>query len=400
MDKKAVLTEEYAGQSRALLVMGIVLVALNLRPALTTVGPLVGMIRQSLHISNGVAGLLTTIPLLAFALLSILAPKIERVIGIEKAIFTGILLILIGILIRPIGTVLPLIFGTILIGSGIAMGNVLLPGIIKRRFSDRPGLMTSVYTTVMASFAGIGSGASIPLAQGLGLGWQKTLLVWGVLTLLAIICWLPQLRLPRRKSQANNHVLTTNSSIWVSQVAWQVTGFLGLQSFLYYCLITWLPEILHSTGLSLDLSGWMVFIMQFVGLPATFLAPVFADRLQSQIGLVLGVGGFYIGGIVLLLIPGSMFATLIGILLVGIAQGASISLALTFLSLRTKTAEQASALSGMAQSLGYLLASVGPFLLGSLFDALQAWTIPLVTMLLVAICMTFVGVFAGRDQKV
>lgn len=383
-----------------LLIAGVVLIACNLRPAITTVGPLVGAIRQDLGISNGTAGLLTTIPLLAFAILSFMAPRIARFLGNERALFSGLILILIGIAVRPIGWIPMLFFGTILIGAGVALGNVLLPGLIKKRFADRPGLMTSLYTTVMAGFAAVGSGLSVPLAQGLGFGWRMTLLIWGVLTIAAIGVWLPQLRHKMTKPQADIGSMGATRSLWLSPLAWQVTGFMGLQSFLFYCSITWFPEILKDGGLSLNAAGWVVSLMQILGLPATFLAPVLAERMRHQVSLVIGIGVIYGVGILCLILPAPIGIAVFGTMMVGIAQGASISLALTFLNIRTKNAESASALSGMAQSIGYLLAAMGPFLIGALYDALHTWTTALILLLIVAVIMTVCGLFAGRDRVV
>ncbi len=397
--ERSIESNEAKGQGRALLIAGVVLIACNLRPAITTVGPLMDAIRQDIGISNGIAGLLTTIPLLAFAVLSIMAPRIARLMGNERALFAGLILLLIGIVIRPLGWIPLLFLGTILIGAGVALGNVLLPGLIKKRFSDNPGLMTSLYTTVMAGFAAVGSGLSVPLAEGLGLGWKNTLLIWGILAIVALAFWLPQLRHRATKPQAAR-MGEGARPLWRSPLAWQVTGFMGLQSFAFYTSITWFPEILKHSGLSLGAAGWVVSLMQIIGLPATFLAPVLADRLRNQTSLVIALGIIYCVGVLCMMVSAPVGVIVLGTMLVGIAQGGSISLALTFLSIRTKTHEQAAALSGMAQSIGYLLAAIGPFLIGALYDDLHSWTVPLIVLLVAGVIMTACGMFAGRDRVV
>ncbi|GAA0468147.1 MFS transporter [Alkalibacillus silvisoli] len=382
-----------------LLIIGIIFVAFNLRPSITAVGPLISDIRSDTGMSNSLAGMLTTLPLLAFAGLSILTPKIAQKFGNEITILFGLILLAIGTFVRPTDLVSLLFFGTLLIGSGIAICNVLLPGIIKQKFALQVGLMTGIYTLAMSGAASIASGVSVPLAHGLNFGWQGSLAFWGILTVIAFIIWLPQLRRngESKKQQAAN---PTNSSVWSSKLAWQVTLFMGLQSFLFYCLVAWLPEILHSGGMSLALSGWMVSLMQIVGLPSTIIAPYLAGRLTNQKPIMVVVGILYLIGFIFLLIGGHISIVLVSVLLLGVAQGATIGLSLTFLSLRARDSKQAANLSGMAQSIGYLLAAVGPFIVGYLFDLTTSWDLPIMIMLSVCVVMMFFGMKAGRNAYV
>lgn len=382
---------------RFLLVAGIVLVALNLRPALTSVGPLISSIRDDLSISSGVAGLLTTLPLLAFAALSSVAPRISRRTGNETAILAGLVVLLIGLLARSSGWVPGLFIGTVLVGAGIAICNVLLPSVIKSRFPEKIGLMTSVYTTCMGVCATFASGISVPLAQGLGWGWQWALACWAVLTVVAIAAWFPHAR--QRSGQAGQ-VRSMAGAVWRSPLAWQLTLFMGMQSFLFYSLVTWLPEIVHSHGMSMSAAGGMLAFVQLVGLPSTFFTPVLADRFADQRGIVVGIGVLYFAGVAGLVVGGSTPLIMFWCLLLGLGQGASISLSLTLISLRANDAQQTSELSGMAQSFGYLLAAAGPVAAGMLFDGSGGWTVPLVSMLVITVVMLFVGLGAGRNQKV
>lgn len=382
-----------------LLVAGIILVAFNLRPALTSVGPLIGSIRTDTGLSGGMAGFLTTLPLIAFAVLSPLAPKIAERYGNERTIWAGLCALIVGIVLRSLGGTAALFAGTALIGLGIAICNVLLPGLVKQRFPDKVGLMTSVYTTAMGTFAALASGLSVPLAQALHLGWQGALAGWSLLALIALVVWLPQLR-SSGKFARDQGKTSANGRLWRSPMAWQVTVFMGLQSFAFYCTIAWLPEILHHHGMSVSTAGWMLSILQFVSLPATFLAPVLASRLPNQSSMALVIGLFFLAGFGGLLGGGNSLLLFGSLVLLGIGLGASISLALTMIVLRTTDTHQASALSGMSQSFGYLLAAGGPILIGILYDWTRSWTLPLLTLLVVSLLMTIAGIGAGRSKYV
>ncbi|MCC3355947.1 CynX/NimT family MFS transporter [Bacillus sp. REN16] len=385
--------------SNVFLIIGIIFVAFNLRPAITSVGPIIDLIRTDLGISNGIAGFITTLPLISFAILSILAPKIGQSIGNELTIFLGLMVLCIGIITRSVGYTSTLFLGTLLIGVGVAIGNVLIPSIVKLHFPLKVGIITSIYTTAMNTFAAIGSGVSIPLVKGQSFGWRWALAFWVVLSVVAMIMWLPQLR-NNFKPSASSSAQSSNRAMWRSSIAWQVTLFMGLQSFLFYCTVAWLPEILESHGMQLSMAGWMVSLMQLVGLPTTFIAPVIANRLKNQKLMVCIIGLVYFAGVMGLIFVQTNGLLILSIICIGAAQGASISLALTMIGLRTKDSRQAANLSGMAQSIGYLLAAIGPTLVGFLFDFTLSWLTPLIIFSVVTILMTIAGVGAGRNRYV
>ncbi|MBS4210915.1 CynX/NimT family MFS transporter [Neobacillus rhizophilus] len=385
--------------NRTLLVIGIIFVAFNLRPALTSVGPLIGFIRTDLGISNGTAGFITTLPLLSFAIISVLAPRISRTYGNERTIFFGLFILFIGIIIRSLGYIPTVFLGTLLIGVGIAVGNVLLPSLVKLKFPDKVGIMTSTYTTALSTFAALGSGIIVPLAQGMSLGWKAALASWAVIAVIAMIIWFPQLRETSVRKPVEN-IPSGNKGLWSSALAWQVTFFIGLQSFLFYCTIAWLPAILESHGMSLTLAGWILSIMQLAGLPATFMTPVIAERFRHQKGIVLFLGILHLVGLFGLIYIGNTILLIAAVICIGVAQSASFSLALTFIGLRTTDAKQAANLSGMSQSIGYLLAAIGPSLIGYLFDQTHSWTIPLFVLAIINVMLTVAGIGAGRNQYV
>jgi CP family cyanate transporter-like MFS transporter len=382
-----------------LLVVAIVLLAANLRPALTSVAPLIGQIRTDTGISNGVAGLLTGLPLLAFAVLSPIAPRLAHRFGMERVLLASLLVLAVGILLRSAGVVAALFLGTAILGAAIAVGNVLLPSLVKREFPERTGLMTSTYTTALAVSAAIAAGASFPIAYQVDLGWRGSLALWALLALVAAVVWFPQIRSadPANASTGTSRGVT---GLWSSVLAWQVTLFMGLQSLGYYVVLTWLPQILQEeVGVSAAQAGWLLALAQVVVIPAMFLAPVLADIRPSQYSVVV-VAVTLTGAGTLGLLVASSTATALWIVLLGLGQGACFSLALTFFALRAPDSEHAAALSGMAQSVGYLLAAGGPFLFGLLRDVTHAWTVPLTLLVAVTVCLLITGLGAARDAYV
>ena len=382
-----------------LLVVGIVLLAANMRSALTSVAPLIGQIRLDTGISNGVAGLLLTLPLLAFGVLSPVVPQLARRFGMERMLLASLLLLAAGIMVRSAGTVAVLFLGTAVLGAAIVVGNVLLPALVKREFPQRVGLMTSIYTTALGISGALAAGVSVPLAQLTGMGWRGSLALWALPAIVAAVAWLPHLRRSDQPENASTQTSQGGSSMWRSALAWQVTLFMGLQSFAYYVTLTWLPEILQEDGMSATRAGWMLGVSQAVAIVTIFFAPVIASRRPSQQGVVAAAVSLSCAGTLGLLVAGST-ASVLWVVLLGLGQGACFSLALTFFALRAPDSQHAATLSGMAQTFGYLLAASGPFLFGILRDATNAWTVPLALLLAITVCLLIAGLGAGRDAYV
>src|ERR687890_1449487 len=215
-----------SGLRSVLLVLGILLLAANLRPAITGVAPLIGQIRADTGISNGVAGLLTTLPLLAFGLLSPIAPRLARRFGMERVLLASLLVLAAGILLRWAGAVAALFLGTVVLGAAIAVANVLLPGLVKRGFPGHAGLMTSVYSTSLGISAALAAGVSVPLAQLGGIGWRGALAGWAVAAVLAGVAWLPQLGRNDPPADPSARSSPGVRDLWHSPLAWQVTLFM------------------------------------------------------------------------------------------------------------------------------------------------------------------------------
>jgi len=378
-----------------LLVIGIIFAAANLRAPITAVGPIIGEIRREMGISNTFAGMLTTLPLLSFAVFSILAPKIARRIGMEVMLLAGFMILTVGILLRSIPSIATLFIGTALLGMAIAAGNVLIPSLIKREFSHHVGLMTGIYSVSMNIIGAIASGISIPIAVKAGFGWRGALGCWAILSAITLIIWLPQLRF-RHHSAAPK---ISRGGLWRSGLAWKVTFFMGLQSMIFYVLAAWMPEILHEQGMSQLAAGWVLSLIQFATIPTSFIIPIIAARYSNQRGLVAITVSLMLIGCIGIIAGNTSFVPLF-VILIGLAQGSLFSLATMFFVLRTRHVHESAELSGMAQSIGYLLAAIGPTLFGFIHDTTHSWTIALFMLIIVVLFVFLVGMGASSNKYV
>lgn len=377
------------------LLIGILFISANLRAPLTAVGSLVPVIRDSLGVSNSVIGTITTVPLLAFALISPFAPKLAHKIGVERTLFLSMIILLIGTLLRSVTGVGTLFIGTALIGIAIAFGNVLIPGMVKLSFPLRVGAVTGLYAVVMNIFGALATGVSVPLSKIELFGWQGALAVWAVITVIALIIWSPQMKSPTKMPVQSESAGQKKTNMWKSSTAWQVTLFMGLQSLMFYTILTWLPDILQASGYTESEAGWLLSLQLFAIIPVTFIMPIIASKMANQ--KILGglTGILFILG-VLGLMSGQWIIILLAIIILGIACGSGFSLSMMFFSLRTKNVTEASDLSGMAQSFGYLLAALGPVFIGVLQDVFHSWTMPFALLLVSASIIGVMGVLAGR----
>lgn len=381
------------GKQGALLIAGILMIATTLRVTFTGAAPLLETIRSDYGLSTAQTGLLTTLPLLAFALVSPLAAGIARRFGMERSLFAAMLLICAGIALRSLPSATLLFAGTAIIGCGIALGNVLLPGLIKRDFSQHVARLTGAYSLTMGAAAALGSALVVPLALH-GFGWRGALLMLMLFPLLAFLIWLPQWRTTRSANLSSSRALHERG-IWRSPLAWQVTLFLGLNSLIYYVIIGWLPTILISHGYSEAQAGSLHGLLQLATAAPGLAIPLILHRFNDQRWIAALVSLLCaLGAAGLWFVPGQ---AVIWTLLFGFGSGATMILGLTFIGLRASSAHQAAALSGMAQSVGYLLAACGPPVMGKLHDASGSWYLPLSGVTVLAIIMAIFGLYAGRD---
>jgi len=383
---------------KILLLLAILLISLNLRPAITAVGPLVSEIRLDTGLSSSSIGLLTTLPVLAFGFFSVLTPLFTRKIGTEGTMAMALILLIGGIFLRIHPSILALYSGTILLGIGIALGNVLLPGIVKKQFPERTGQLTGLYSAALGIGATVASGASVPLSEAAGLGWRWALGVWGLLAIIAFLFWLPQMRvnIPVILKKGFRESLRQLGS---SKLAWHVAIFMGVQSLTFYTLIAWLPDILIERGLTASEAGWQLALMQGVGIFSTLLFPAWASRIREQRKPVAVLVILELIALAGLAIPSLTFVSL-WVALMGFCLGGSFGLALLLIVLRSRDATSANELSGMSQSVGYTMAATGPVLFGAFFDWVGNWMLPLIILFIVALIKLWSGLGAGIDAFV
>ena len=387
-------------KSKALMIiLGILFISFNLRAPITAVGSISEMIQQEYSLTKAAAGFITTLPLIAFAVVSPFVSTISSKIGHSKTMLMGLIFILIGEFTRSYTGAAGLFIGTAIIGVGIAIGNVIIPSIIKLCFSEKVGFVTSIYTSGMCIYAAVGAGISVPLAKGMGLGWKNTLASWFILTIITILIWLPQIR-DTRFVVKKNASAGKSTSIWKSKLAWWVTLYMGTQSLLFYSLVAWLPTIVESKGLSQAFAGNMAMLFQLMAIPATLIIPTLCDKLKDQRILVLVVCIIYAAGMGLFLVGSGAAMMTVAVILMSIGMGGSISLSIAFISLRSPNSQRAAQLSGMSQSAGYLFAAVGPVLTGFLYDTMSTWSIPVMLFIALIVFLACCGAFAGKGETV
>ncbi|HHS9473778.1 CynX/NimT family MFS transporter [Raoultella ornithinolytica] len=384
------------GRRHLLLIAGILFIASTLRVTFTGAAPLLDAIRADYGLSTAQTGMLTTLPLLAFGLVSPLAAGVGRRLGIERSLLVALVLICLGIGLRSLPSTALLFGGTAIIGCGIALGNVLLPGLIKRDFSQHVARMTGAYSITMGGAAALGSAMVVPLALA-GFGWHGALLMLMVFPLLALLVWLPQTRKTATAPLTGSGAMH-NRGIWRSALAWQVTLFLGINSLVYYVIIGWLPAILQSLGYSEAQAGSLHGLLQLATAAPGLAIPLILHRLKDQRAIAIIVALMCaISACGLWFWPG---LAVVWTLIFGFGSGATMILGLTFIGLRANSAHQAAALSGMAQTIGYLLAACGPPLMGKIHDANGDWQIPLLAVALISVVMALFGALAGRDREI
>ncbi|MDQ0650583.1 CynX/NimT family MFS transporter [Pseudomonas cedrina] len=351
-----------------LLLLGLVLVALNLRPALSSLSPLLSEVSGSLGLSAARAGLLTTLPVLCLGLFAPLAPILARRFGAERVVLGILLTLAAGIVLRSAFGEAGLFAGSLVAGASIGIIGVLLPGIVKRDFASQAGAMTGVYTMALCLGAALAAGATVPLSHYFGDSWTIGLGFWMVPALVAALFWLPQVGQKHGAHQVAYRV----EGLLRDPLAWQVTLYMGLQSSLAYIVFGWVPSMLISRGLSATEAGLALSGSIIVQLLSALTAPWLATRGKDQRLAIVVVMLLTLGGLF-----GCLYAPLDGLwgwaILLGLGQGGTFSLALTLIVLRSRDSHVAGNLSGMAQGIGYTLASLGPLAVGVLHDWTGGW---------------------------
>lgn len=380
-----------------LLTVAVVLTALNLRPAITSVGPLLPEMRGALGASDTWAGVLTTLPGLCFAGAGLAAPWLSRRIGLGRTISVALLTLVAGLLIRVCDGSAVVLGGTLVATAGIALINVLIPVVIAGSFPARIGLMTGIYTAALQGGGALGSAVTPVLDDALG-GWRGALGAWSALALLALAAWLVVAGGFERARPRDRETTARGRSLLGNKLAWIVTLFFGTQSFLAYVVMGWLPEVLIDNGLSGAHAGLLLGLISLIAVPISLIVSPLAARRDSQSGWIVALGVLGITGMLGLLVAPAA-APLLWSVLVGLGMSV-FSLALTVIALRARDAADTVRLSGMAQGFGYLLAGAGPFLFGLLHQVSGGWTVPWLMMLAVYLVQTVAGALAGRNRYV
>ncbi|MEV5432985.1 CynX/NimT family MFS transporter [Streptomyces sp. NPDC052701] len=395
-----------------LIVLGIVLSALNLRPAITSLGALLEEVRDGLGMSGSVAGLLTSVPPLCFAVFGVTAPRLARRFGAGAVVCAGMAAIATGLLVRPYaGGTAGFLAASALALMGIAVSNVLMPVIVKRWFPDRVGSMTGLYSMALALGTSAAAAVTVPLTGVLGGNWQSGLAVWAALAAAAVLPWLPFVRERAAGAGERGTARAARGSgrsapdgtapvlrITRSRTAWALAVFFGLQATAAYITMGWMAQIFRDAGVPAGTAGLLLAVTMVMGVPLAFVIPRLATRLPHQGPIVLALGLCGLAGYAgLYLAPAGgawAWALLLGV------SNCAFPLALTMVGMRARTGAGVSQLSAFAQSTGYLISIPGPLLVGVLYQHSGGWGLPIALMAGLMIPQMLMGVLAGRDRTV
>ncbi|WP_237536021.1 MFS transporter [Streptomyces sp. SID3343] len=381
--------------------------ALNLRIGVASVGPVLSDIQDGLGLSEVVAGLLTTIPVVAFGAFAFVTPALSRRLGLHRLLGATMLALAAGIVMRLQPSLVGLFAGTVVIGASIAIANVIMPAAIKRDFSHRVGLMMGLYSTALSVGAALASGTTVPLLSWVGGDWRPALALWAIPALLAFLVLVPQLRHTPVRDPRTHDVADAPSdagepsvrALTRDPVAIAVTALMGLQSMSFYAALTWIPAMFKDAGMDADTAGWMLSYSALAGMAASLVTPALAKRARPTwlpVAVAVVSTGVAFGGLAVAPMP----AQYVWMTMLGLGQGASLSLSLTYIVWRSPDARHTGHVSMMAQGFGYLVAGLGPVGLGALHTATHGWRIPLTALIGLLVLQMWAGALASRERHV
>lgn len=379
---------------RGLIIAGIVVLAVNLRGPISGVGPVLDVLTNELSLSALEVSLLAAAPVICFGIFGVLTPRVTARLGLDATAALALVGLTAGLLVRSIGPVFTLFIGTVLIAAAIAVGNVVLPVLVKRDAPRHPGLMTGAYTTTLTTSAAIGAAITVPLSSAYN--WQIGLGVWLVTAALALVLWAPRAARSHPRERAPDAASGRIGPLLRVPLAWQVTVFFGMQSATFYAVLAWLPSIYTEAGIEASDAGLLLAVTTLSGIPMALIIPAWAARSTDQRMFPVALAALAVSGFSGLLIAPAAIPVLWS-MLIGFGMGGSFPLVLTLIVLRTATPQDTSALSTMSQGLGYLIAAaLGPFSLGVLHDVTGGWSWPVVALIALSIPQAITGWASGR----
>ena len=409
----AVSGQGHVRLGRALLVVGVLGLGYNLRGSITSLPPVFPELQSSLHLSAATVSVLAATPVICFGVVSGFAAALARRFGEERVLLAAITLLVVGLLARGAAPAALLFPGTIAASAAIAVMNVLLSSLIKRRWPERAGFLIGLYITALSAGAIVASLVSVPLWQATGGSVALTLGWLAAPAALAALLWLPQARpaaavtggrprqhqwrRPPGAAAAPAGGRPARLSVYRHATAWHVTLFMGMQSLLYYATLSWLPTMLRDRGESAAAAGDLLALMGVGNLAVSLVIPMAAQRMRSQLMLVVPTVIAIVGGLACLLYA-PLGGAVAWALILGAGQNAALALAIFFTAARAPHAAAAASLSSLAQAVGYLLASVGPLEVGLLHSATGSWTLPVALLFAFSAVMLVSGVLAARPR--
>jgi MFS transporter, CP family, cyanate transporter len=385
-------------RSHLLAAATLIFVALNLRMTIAALAPVLTQIQRETGLTSAASGLLAAVPVLCFGLVAPSTPALRRRFGMGSLLGLTMAVVAVGAAIRLAPSLVALFLGTAVIGAGIAVANVVLPGLIKRDFHREQGLMIALYAVSLYVGAAFPAGLTVPIEDATGLGWRPAVALWGIVAVVALLAWMPRARSGAEGAPGSGDD-SPYRELLRDRLAWAVTLCVGLQAFGYYALLSWLPAILESHGMGTGAAGWMLSYSMFPGMAASLATPVLARRLEwAGLLIVPAVALCVLAYVGLAAAPTA--APYVWVTALGLGQGAALALSLGYIVARARDDHHVAHLATMSQSIGYLLAATGPFLLGAIHGLTDDWTVPLLVLLgsLVPLCLA--GLVAGRGGHV
>lgn len=375
----------------------MILLAGNMRAGYTGVGTIIGMIKGDLGMSNTVAGMITTVPLLVFSVVCPLSSRISRRFGLGRMMELSLALIAAGCALRALAGSFGLFLGTVVLSVGVGVMNALMVGLIKLRFPGHLGVVTSAYTTTMALTAAFSIGVSVPVASVIG--WRGSLALWAVVSAVSVVLWAPQSRRPENFGSREPGRAGLMRRLLRAPKAWQLMTFMGTQSMMFYCVAAWMPTILQAKGFTVHQAAAAATVLQVVSLPTTLLVPILGEKF-SRVKLAGIMDAFYLAGAVLFFFARSTGLIYTAIIVMALGIGSGFSFCILLFSKCSRTSAETAALSGFAQSGGYVLAAIGPVLMGGLYDRTGSWNGPMIYCFCILLVMTAASLLSTRKGYV